>query len=804
MEDPKQHVIDSLKQGTNILVTVKSDPSIDQLAACIALTLIMNEVGKHGTAVFSGQVPSVLEFLEPEKTLEKNTDSLQDFIISLDKAKADKLRYKVEDKVVKIFITPYRTSLSGKDLEFGQGDFNVDVVVALGVHEQNDLDEAITAHGRILHDATVISINTSGEANRDLGSINWTDSTVSSLSELVATLADQLGEAAKDKDDDGSRGVIDNQIATALLTGIVAETERFGNAKTKPETMEIAAKLLAAGANQELVAAKLSAPPPPPPMPEPMSIQEMSQEPPREGYNERGFSNPSQSSGFEGSQGNGPTEFEIPRSEDSAGSEKSEGSENQSPDADERGENASENQPPQESQDASFSINSDGELSIDHPREEVAEASEPSVPGPESAEPYRPSSDTPDMPPPILPSGGQIPPVYNPGQPGPSNPPSPPSFPNSPPATEVTGQGEPGEEQAALDYLKEHKVDTAGNTRTIEPLHTKDYFATGGADNEPKLGPAVAEPGDEAVSKVDLTGNKYALTPPSFGGRLTSSTPAATASGGDLPILTHEKSTGPEPTVPTPYDDNVQEAVLESPVKPAVNPEPPTSSGSVPMTSVMAPAPNIAPLPPVISTSTSIPEPIPPVSVLTPVLMPPAPVLVPTPVAPAKVLPLLVPMTPLPPVEQAEKPAPAAEEPEANLPSGESPKLEAAPASDAGAQSVQPAPLEDQEAQLAPATSSGLHSIQATPLDPSSYRTLADLENEVHKAEAAAKNGTPVSASPQPKLEASLDSSLGAASPMHVPPTIKLPSPQTMSATGTSQSLPLAPPPPVPPPFAAV
>lgn len=250
MEDQKQKVIDSLKQANNILVTVRNSPSIDQLAACIALTLIVNELGKHGTAVFSGHVPSTLEFLEPGKTLEPNTDSLRDFIISLDKSKADKLRYKVEDTVVKVFITPYRTSLSADDLEFSQGDFNVDVVVALGVHNQNDLDEAITAHGRILHDATVISLNTEGGGAEDLGSINWIDPNFSSLSEMVFSFADKLG-----KDD-----VIDNQVATALLTGIVAETGRFGNSKTKPQTMEVAAKLLAAGANQELVAAKLSEP----------------------------------------------------------------------------------------------------------------------------------------------------------------------------------------------------------------------------------------------------------------------------------------------------------------------------------------------------------------------------------------------------------------------------------------------------------------------------------------------------------------------------------------------------------------
>ena len=248
MENPKQEIVERVKQANNVLVTVSANPSVDQLAAAIGLTLFLNKLGKHATAVFSGQVPSTIEFLEPEKTLEKNTDSLRDFIIALDKSKADKLRYKVEENVVKIFITPYRTSISEKDLEFSQGDFNVDVVLALGVRQQAELDQAITAHGRILHDATVASINNG--PGGELGSLHWQDAAASSLSEMVVSLGDELG-----------KDLFDGQIATALLTGIVAETNRFSNDKTTPVTMSISSELMAAGANQQLVATKLQAPP---------------------------------------------------------------------------------------------------------------------------------------------------------------------------------------------------------------------------------------------------------------------------------------------------------------------------------------------------------------------------------------------------------------------------------------------------------------------------------------------------------------------------------------------------------------
>jgi len=251
MDEQKQKLIDRITQAQNILVTVSANPSVDQLSAAIGLTLVLNQMDKHGTAVFSGQVPSTIEFLKPEATLEKNTDSLRDFIIALDKSKADKLRYKVEDEVVRIFITPYKTSLSEKDLDFSQGDFNVDVVVCLGVNEQQDLDTAITAHGRILHDATVVSISTVGQGG--LGSINWVDPNASSLSEMMVSLTDGLSKKA-----------MNNQVATALLTGIVANTERFRNDKTTPRTMSAAAALMAAGANQQLIATELEAPAPEP------------------------------------------------------------------------------------------------------------------------------------------------------------------------------------------------------------------------------------------------------------------------------------------------------------------------------------------------------------------------------------------------------------------------------------------------------------------------------------------------------------------------------------------------------------
>lgn len=244
----KQQIVEAVKATSSILITVSDNPSVDELSAALGLTMILNKLDKRTTAIFSGAVPPAISFLDPGKTFEGTVDSLRDFIIALDKEKADHLRYKVDGDVVKIFITPYRTTLTSKDLDFSQGDeYNVETVIALGVKDQAHLDKAFAAHGRILHDATVATISNDATPGT-LGSIDWRDSTSSSLCEMLVSLS----EALKTNDP-----LLDEQIATAFLTGIVSATDRFSNSQTSSRVMTMAAQLMAAGANQQLIAAKL-------------------------------------------------------------------------------------------------------------------------------------------------------------------------------------------------------------------------------------------------------------------------------------------------------------------------------------------------------------------------------------------------------------------------------------------------------------------------------------------------------------------------------------------------------------------
>jgi len=245
-ENPMRSVAEKITESQNILVALSADPSVDELAAAIGLSIYLDKVGKHVVSIYSGATPNALEFLNPDETFEDSVDVLQDFVIAIDKEKADHLRYKIDGDYVKIFITPYRSKISEEDLEYSYGDYNIDLVLALDVANGVDLDAALREHGRIMHDAVIVNITTGNPGK--LGEIEWSDKGSSSVSEMIANLIYTLG----------GKVTIEKEEATAFLTGIVAATNRFSMANTTPATMNMASKLMKSGANQQLISKNIT------------------------------------------------------------------------------------------------------------------------------------------------------------------------------------------------------------------------------------------------------------------------------------------------------------------------------------------------------------------------------------------------------------------------------------------------------------------------------------------------------------------------------------------------------------------
>ncbi|MBP6880435.1 hypothetical protein KBC31_02270 [Candidatus Saccharibacteria bacterium] len=243
---PIKQLIAQLEKANSVLVTATNNPDIDQLSAAFGMSQILNEMEKHVTTLISRPIPEELEFLKGELEVTDNVDNLRDFVISLDKRLADHLHYKVVDEEVRVYITPYRTSIGAKDIRFGQGGFNVDAVIILGATELDQLEDVISDDAGVINTAPV-TILTKGDIPSVIRGDNWHNPSISSLSEMVANFALKVPDQT----------VLTQTSSQALLTGLITATKHFSNDKTTPQVMNIAAQMMSYGANQQTIVSRL-------------------------------------------------------------------------------------------------------------------------------------------------------------------------------------------------------------------------------------------------------------------------------------------------------------------------------------------------------------------------------------------------------------------------------------------------------------------------------------------------------------------------------------------------------------------
>ena len=241
---PKQQASEALRQAQSILIVTGQHPNVDQVASVMALAAVLRKLGKKVSAVVSDAMPANIDFL-PLQSIEKSMDGLRDFIVKVDlsKAEVDKLKYTIENGKLNIHITPFKGKFSSTDVAYDYGDVHYDVAMVLGVPTRARIDRVVSQS--LFEQVPIVNIDFH-RSNDNYGAINLIEPTASSLSEIIAALAESL-----------QNGVVDEQISTALLTGIIASTDRFTATHTTPKSLTVAAQLMAAGANQQQIVKSL-------------------------------------------------------------------------------------------------------------------------------------------------------------------------------------------------------------------------------------------------------------------------------------------------------------------------------------------------------------------------------------------------------------------------------------------------------------------------------------------------------------------------------------------------------------------
>jgi phosphoesterase RecJ-like protein len=247
---PKQQATAAIKEAKSILLIAHEELDGDSLGSLLALNAVLTKIGKETLVISSGAIPTVYSFLSNIDSIKNDLDGIKDFMIFLseEKAKVARLSYKLEDNRLKIVISPKSGNFSPSDVNFAYGDFHYDLIIILDTDNLERLGNVYRGNTEMFYKTDTLNID-HHIGNSYFGKINWIDESASSVCEILVSLIEAL------ESDQGK--LMDDNIATALLLGIMTDTNIFQNPATTSKSLTVAAQLIAAGGDRDLISKKV-------------------------------------------------------------------------------------------------------------------------------------------------------------------------------------------------------------------------------------------------------------------------------------------------------------------------------------------------------------------------------------------------------------------------------------------------------------------------------------------------------------------------------------------------------------------
>jgi phosphoesterase RecJ-like protein len=241
----QSQIIKLIQESEKILVMPSSPPDGDSIGSAIALFHVLKKLDKEVTVVCSEPVPDIFQFLPTTNVIDNDLVTSNDFIVTLDcgKTKIDTIKTNLEDNKVNIIITPKTGSLGEKDVSYHYGPTKYDLIIVVDAGDISQLGKLYEDNAALFTQIPVINID-HHVSNNHFGKINLVDIMASSTTELLIPIFEGLSK-------ESGKELINEDVATALLAGIITDTGSFQNANTNPKAFASAAHLLSYGARQQ-------------------------------------------------------------------------------------------------------------------------------------------------------------------------------------------------------------------------------------------------------------------------------------------------------------------------------------------------------------------------------------------------------------------------------------------------------------------------------------------------------------------------------------------------------------------------
>ena len=244
MVDLARQIINQIERANNILLTFPIERNGDALAGALALSLFLTKAGKNvelAAGHLNENKSSVFNFLPNAAAVKDDLENLAKFIISIDisNAKVDQIKYVINENTLSFIISPKAGWFDKESVRTSTSGYKYDLIIALNAPDLESLGKIYDNNVDFFYKTTIINIDHNSN-NEEFGQINLVELNAVSVTEILFDLFK-----------DYRPELIDADIATCLLTGIIFKTKSFKTPNLTPHTLAATSELIRLGARRE-------------------------------------------------------------------------------------------------------------------------------------------------------------------------------------------------------------------------------------------------------------------------------------------------------------------------------------------------------------------------------------------------------------------------------------------------------------------------------------------------------------------------------------------------------------------------
>lgn len=243
-----QQIFEAVETSKEILIAFKKNYNGDNLGGAIALFLFLQKIGKRADIICDNfHIPAGYAFLHGIKHVKSEMNNLRKFVISLDisRTKVDEISYDVKENELDFIVSPKNGFFEDSDISSRSSGFKYDLIFTIGAQDLEELGNIYDQDTDFFYKTTIVNLDYIA-SNENFGQINCVNLTATSVCDILFNIFI-----------DYNKDLIDDNIATALLAGIISSTKNFKSNKVTPATLNIASRLIAMGARRSEIVQNL-------------------------------------------------------------------------------------------------------------------------------------------------------------------------------------------------------------------------------------------------------------------------------------------------------------------------------------------------------------------------------------------------------------------------------------------------------------------------------------------------------------------------------------------------------------------